>query len=318
MKRFAVAAVVLMSACGGGGGSSPTSPSSVSLGGVSLGWTFTPDAGIRLNGVDPEALVVNGSVLLFGASQPPNVVSVAADGLNFSPVSANTFGSSASWVGLSNGQTRMFYSTSPNGNSLNSAISTASDGLHWANEAGSRLDLSVGDGVPMVIGVPGGGCRAYYAVQSTSQVSTAFASDCLTFTRERAGVVTDAVDPSVLSLGGQGYLMVFSAFKDHADTSKVHNTLALATSSDGLTWTKDAAPIVADASLNFIDPTAVPLGDGSFRIYYTSTTGNAFSLTDAAVRSGVIRKTGATITVPAQMPVVSVMPAPTRPPASVR
>lgn len=57
--------LLLASACGGGGasGGSPTGPTT---GSVSLGFRFTPDAGIRLTQMfQPSPLVVSGTVYLY-------------------------------------------------------------------------------------------------------------------------------------------------------------------------------------------------------------------------------------------------------------
>ncbi len=276
-------AIALTAACGKSG-NSPTTPTTTPT--ASLGWTFSAEPGTRiLGGVDPEPLVVGGTVFLnVGSPSGGQALWSAGDGLNFSQLAAAfPLGASPSFVTLGDGRIRAFYAA-PSG--LQS--STSRDGAIWTAESGLLLDLAGGNfSVPMVAMMANGSCRVYYAIKSTAQTGTATASDCLTFTVESAGVLS-GVDPFVVSDGAGGYLMAFT--KPNDTTANATSYIWLAKSSDGFSWTTDAAPLITRASGSVIDPALVPLGANRFRIYYGTSDSGFVNVSNPSVLSGIVSR----------------------------
>lgn len=184
-------------------------------------------------------------------------------------------------VKLHEGGYRIYWNDYPN-NGISSAIST--DGIHFTAEPGLRMNNADGgdlDGVAShawVIAVDGG-YRMYYQGDANAvlgdngtphefRIFSAFSTDGLNFTRE--GVRIDIGDSTGLSQAAHGrvirladgtYRMYFSA--NFANTNGPTAILG-ATSTDGLSWTLDAAPIISGAH----DPTVTQVGNKI--VMYTS------------------------------------------------
>jgi len=57
----------------------------------------------------------------------------------------------------------------------------------------------------------------------------------------------------------------------------------------GLDWDIETAPIITAEGGNAFDPTAVPLGDGSYRVYYSATEGND-TFSESFIKSGILKR----------------------------
>lgn len=98
------------------------------------------------------------------------------------------------------------------------------------------------------------------------------------------------VDPHVIKVAAGDWLMLVSTTPD---SSRRPQRIHMARSSDGITWQVNTNALITVSGGNALDPAAVDLGDGSYRVYYTGTPSmdpfSGFYLT-----SGVIRATSAT------------------------
>jgi hypothetical protein len=258
-----------------------------------LGYTFTPDAGVRVAaGTQAAPLVVNGVTYLYlTTGNAPNTVLRATDGLNFSPVAASyPAGTSYSLVAVATGGYRMYYFNTTTG-ILASAFS--SDGLNWTAELGARLSLP-SNATPKAVAVPDSGYRVFYTTSGIQDISSAFSADGLNFfpeigTRVAMSLTSFWTAPCGLFVGANGWLMATTEFSVGVSAPSAIWLAASPDSSDGV-WSTDTQPIVSSASNSLGDPALVPVGSG-YRVYYTSTPGPVFGVTlpqQGQILSGII------------------------------
>lgn len=172
-------------------------------------------------------------------------------------------------IKLSDGRYRMYYC----GGGIVSAIS--SDGLSFTKETGTRLaavgPLGNDESVvcdPSVIQLTDGRFRMYYKGgtsgsgpgQSVQKIYSAISSDGLTFQREGLAIDSTQQDDSFASVPeairlSNGSTRVYFV----SDGAYVGHGIVSATSSDGLTFTRDTTKVVA-----FVDPAITTLPDGRF------------------------------------------------------
>lgn len=268
--------------------------------GASAGWRFEADPGVRLgedvNAASPEAEgFAGGTVRLY---VPGVRVYRSADGLTFeAEVASAPAGTDTAIVTAAPGLLRMYFVRQTGAGPLQggqkqlySAVS--GDGIAWTEEPGLRY-ADVGNGVPDVVELPGGGYRLYYVALPTSPggeegVVSAMSDDGLAFHAEKGRrFPVPYVDPEVARLGSGNWLGAVSTF-----AQGTRQTLHLAESFDGLEWHVDPEPLVS-GERNFLDPSLLALGPRRYRIYYSVSSpqnggpgGGPFR-----VESGVIRAT---------------------------
>lgn len=98
------------------------------------------------------------------------------------------------------------------------------------------------------------------------------------------------MDPHVIKATAGDWLMLVSTTPS---TTRLPQQIFMARSSDGITWQVNTNVLINVPGGNALDPTAVDLGDGSYRVYYAATpTADPFS--GFYLTSGVIRATSAT------------------------
>lgn len=236
-------------------------------------WTFTADPGVRMpNGVSPKVIrLADGVLLAYVTDIGPMSVYRSSDGLTFTQIDAQTPpGHDATIVSLPDGRWRMYYDVQPDpsgGIEIDSAVS--SDALTWTVEAGTRISLANSNigGVPEATVLPDGSVRIYYIVGGNGRLETidsATSTDGLTFNADSDPRLTGGyVDPAVVRLSDGTWLMAVSR------TPREQQRIYLAHSVDGLRWTVDPQPIILLANgANALDPTLLPLADGSIRVYF--------------------------------------------------
>lgn len=149
---------------------------------------------------------------------------------------------------------RLYYATQPEvqGHNFEVYSATSTDGKSWNQEAGVRKTMAT---FPDVVKTSDGKFRMYY--QNAGEIRSAISTDGLTFTDETgtridrsndAGLVFDNVAaPSVLRLGDGTYMMVYRGTVNERYAQNTPNPttqlLMWATSSDGLTFTKNGIAI---------------------------------------------------------------------------
>ncbi len=276
-------------ACSGGGSSNNTSAAASS----SSAWSFTSDNidfGIT-EIVSPETILLSDdSVRLYTTGGGGISVYLAADGVTFTEVSASTpQGSDPTLIKLDDGSYRIYYV-----DQMDKTIKTATspDGLAFTFETSTGISNTTGKpawGVPDTISLPDGSIRMFWVDTVSGSdleiIKSAISSDGVTFTKESGSRTTGGyVDPYILKAETGDWVGLFST-----GPGQPPQKLYIGTSTDGLTWSVEADPIITVSGGNALDPTAVDLGDGSYRVYYVATTGNSTS-SGFYLTSGVLRK----------------------------
>jgi len=123
--------------------------------------------------------------------------------------------------------------------------------------------------------------------QSRAEViRSAISSDGVTFTIEPGLRTTGIfVDPYILIAKQGNWVGLFST---SPAPSALPQVIYIGTSVDGLTWSMEDTPIISVPGANALDPTAVPLEGGTFRVYYSATPGhNPFA--GFFLKSGILK-----------------------------
>ena len=100
-------------------------------------------------------------------------------------------------------------------------------------------------------------------------IRSAISSNGVTFTREN-GLRTRRiyVDPYILVAEPGNWIGLFSTTPEF-----LPQKIYIGTSPNGLSWQFESQPIITEPGGNALDPTAVPLGGGAYRVYYGATSG---------------------------------------------
>ena len=191
---------------------------------------------------------------------------------------------------------RMYFECNPGpqavASSLRSAVSA--DGLTWVVESGVRLGGDGSYNSPRLIFLNDGRCRLYCGDRGRGIVSALSEDGGLTFVLEPGLRIAQespyealtAFAPEVLSIEGGGYRMYYAGY------SAANRAYILsAVSEDGLSWQKEAEPVVApggrwDAAK--CSEMCVMEVSGGYRLFYEACDGTA------ADERGVWRIAGAT------------------------
>lgn len=256
-------------------------------------WIFTQDStSLGISGVSPEAVLLSdGSVRLYVTDIGMKLYT-ASDGLNFTQEAASLpQGSDPTLIKLSNGSYRMYYV-----DSLTQSISTAtsSDGLTWMFESDTGISNTTGVqawGVPDSVELPDGSIRLYWVDMTSGSayevIKSAVSSDGKTFTQESGFRTENGYVDSYVMIAETGNWV--GLFATTPAPEKLPQKIYIGTSPDGLDWTIESSPIIFMAGGgNALDPTAVPLGNGSYRIYYSTTSG-ADPFSGFSLQSGILK-----------------------------
>ncbi|MBC8417946.1 MAG: hypothetical protein H8E10_05070 [Desulfobacterales bacterium] len=265
------------------------------------GWTFTEDnISLGISGVSPEAVLLDdGSVRLYvtGGMQGMTLYK-ASDGLTFTEETASPpqGGADPTLIKLSDGTYRMYYRDML-GQLETICTAISPDGLSWTKESTTWISNTSGReawGVPDSVELPDGRIRLYWVdtppecpdpPNGYEVIKSAISSNGLTFTEE-GGYRTEGgyVDPYVLVAEEGNWIGLFSLMLPDLGPMKMY----IGTSTDGLTWSIESDPIISVSGGSAIDPTAVPLGDGSYRVYYGSVL-DVGPEVDSSLKSGILK-----------------------------
>ena len=133
-------------------------------------------------------------------------------------------------------------------NSIRSAVSS-DGGLEWAPEPGARLEAAgCNYSAPRILYLSDGRCRLYCCERDRGIISAVSDDGGLAF-RPEPGVriaqdgafdLHAAFAPEIIRLAGAGYVMYYAGY------SRPNRAYILrAVSADGLTWRKDAEPVIS-------------------------------------------------------------------------
>ncbi|MBI2439990.1 MAG: VCBS repeat-containing protein [Lentisphaerae bacterium] len=121
-------------------------------------------------------------------------------------------------------------------------------------------------GTPGKDGDGNGGAPEIYEV-----ILSASSSDGQSFTQDQGYRFTNGyVDPYVLKAQSNNFLALVSTTPS---SNRLPQQIYMAASTDGLNWQVNTNALITVAGGNALDPTAVALSNGTFRVYYTATTG---------------------------------------------
>ena len=261
-------------------------------------WSFTADnVDFGISGVSPEA--IEGSVRLYVTAIGGIRVYSASDGLTFSEESGSfPSGSDPTIIVLDDGTYRMYYVDINDEGVQEIWTATSPDGLNWTrSSSGTGITNTFGGGawgVPDSVKLPDGRIRIYWVDMPSEDgddvfevIKSAISTDGITFTEE-SGFRTENgyVDSYILKAENGDWIGLFATTPEE---SRLPQKIYVGTSTDGLSWTIESDPIITESGGNALDPTAVSLGDGSYRVYYIATSGSDPSV-GHFVKSGIIRQ----------------------------
>ncbi|MEE3228821.1 MAG: hypothetical protein VX237_06945, partial [Chloroflexota bacterium] len=246
-------------------------------------WTLTAEVDtIGPEGVSPEAVVLDdGTVRLYVTSMGIEIWE-SSDGLSFTRVSARTPpGSDPTVIRTSNGW-RMYFTEHSNqgpdsgGAQIRTAIST--DGIDWVVDSDTGIVQETDRrawGVPDSFVLPNGQIRIMWTDMVPNKkrevIRSATSPDGISFIKDVGlRLFGGFVDSYVLT--GTPNFMLVSTTPPGGPISKPQR-LFLARSENGLDWTTDDVPLLDRTPRNALDPTAVYIGEGNWRIYYVLTDG---------------------------------------------
>ena len=136
-------------------------------------------------------------------------------------------------------------------NSIRSA--TSSDGLKWTMDPGVRVE-SEGHNYasPRIVFLDDGLCRMYLFDRGLGIISL-LSHDGLEFHQEPGLRIAQdgpydslcAFAPEIVRVAGAGYVMYYAGYSQVSESSASRADILRAVSADGLTWKKEAEPVIA-------------------------------------------------------------------------
>jgi len=262
-------------------------------------WTFTEDnVSLGISGVSPEAILLSDDSVRLYVTDMGIKIYKSSDGLNFTEETASPpqGGADPTLIELSDGTYRMYYRDMP-GQLETICTAISSDGLNWTRESNTWISNTSGGeawGVPDSVELPDGRIRLYWVdtppgcpdpPNGYEVIKSAISSNGLTFTEE-SGYRTEGgyVDPYILVAEEGNWIGLFSLMLPDLKPMKMY----IGTSTDGLTWSIESNSIISVSGGHAIDPTAVPLGDGSYRVYYGSVLDEGPDV-NSLLKSGILK-----------------------------
>lgn len=255
----------------------------------SLGWL--KEDGFRIQdesaGVPYAVNLPDGRTRLYYCTNRGVLCSISENGLDFTEErNLGIGGCDVTMVTQEEGGYRMYYKTmtSPDVHVIHSA--TSSDGLEWRPE-GLRLEImgtpcNGWTSVPDAVRLPDGRVRLYFVCdKQDNNVASAISDDGLVFSLEEGTRLVQGVDPNVLRLADDTFLMFFATgFSGQSPVPP--RRINVARSTDGLTWETFGEVLQGDGEPPLsADPCVVPLPGGLYRMYYGTNGGirSAISVT---------------------------------------
>ena len=136
-------------------------------------------------------------------------------------------------------------------NSIRSA--TSSDGLRWTMDPGVRVESVCHNyASPRIVCLDDGRCRMYLFDRGQGIISL-LSHDGLEFHPEPGLRISQdgpydslcAFASEIVRVAGAGYVMYYAGYSQASDSQSSRADILRAVSSDGLTWKKEAAPVIA-------------------------------------------------------------------------
>ena len=262
-------------------------------------------------GVSPEAILLkDGRIRLYVTSMGIEVWE-SADGLSFERVQAHTpLGADPTLVRTSVGWRMYFTEMPPGGPDAGGGLirsATSVDGLDWtlSSETGivQETDRRAW-GVPDSYVLADGRVRIIWtdtlAGKRREVLRSATSDDGIAFTVD-AGLrlLGGFVDPYVLP-GSPGFMLVSTS--PPSGPGREPQRLFLATSEEELEWVVGDIPLLDRSPRNALDPTAILLEDGRWRVYYTLSDGpqaDGFRIASAILTGPAVSAPEPTLPAPA-------------------
>ena len=258
----------------------PTSPNNTLV----HDWMLAAEVdSIGPEGVSPEAVVLDdGTVRLYVTNMMGIEIWESSDGLSFSKVPARIPpGADPTVIRTPNGW-RMYFtefsSSGPDdgGAQVRSAISI--DGINWIVDSDTGIVQETDRrawGVPDSFILSNGQIRIMWTDMVPDKkrevIRSATSLDGLRFVADAGLRLTGGFVDSYVLTGSPNFMLV-STTPPGGRISKPQR-LFLARSENGMDWTADDNPLLDRTPRNALDPTAVYIGEGRWRIYYVLTDG---------------------------------------------
>ena len=206
------------------------------------------------------------------------VSALSSDGIVWTQESGQRLqGATNPWVfRTSDNRFRMIYERQDSGGNrtLYSAISI--DGLNFTQEkqimAGTSVDINPQSNttflsVPTGLSLGDGSLRMYFVSDGTAIRSAVSEDEGLTWSRDEGTRITNGVDPAIITLADDSYLMFYT---DWSSQYRIKRIL-YATSYDGLNFTTASSPFISEDDLtqSMMDPEVIPASNGRYRLYFS-------------------------------------------------
>ena len=234
------------------------------------------------DGVSPEAILLeDGRVRLYVTSMGIEVWE-SADGLTFEKVPSNTpAGADPTLVRTADGW-RMYFTEIPPGGpgsgrgKIRTAISK--DGIDWVIESDTGI-IQENDrrawGVPDSFVLSDGQVRIMWTDMVPGKrrevLRSATSLDGVSFTPDDGVRLSGGFVDSYVLTGAPEFMLVSTSPPGGPVIDK--QRIFIATSKDGMNWSSGESPLLDRSPRNALDPTAIFLEEGRWRVYYTLTEG---------------------------------------------
>jgi hypothetical protein len=253
-------------------------------------WSLGEIVPIGVEGVSPELVQrEDGSFLLLVTGMESGAYS-SADGLTFTrnPAVSIPQGADFSLLQAADGSWRLYYvefepigavtpGQPPDPNNVLKVVKVSTSPNLDAFGRGQPTGVAQAVptpawGVPDTYLLPDGRTAMMYVELGDRGENILFATspDGITFTTEPEPLFTGGyVDPYVIEVGDGSFLALLST-----GPGRPPQRLHLATSPDGVSWTVDPEPFLADPTMNYLDPAAVQIGPDTWLLVLSTADGD--------------------------------------------
>ena len=242
-------------------------------------WKLEPESdAVGPSGVSPEAILLqDGRVRLYVTSMGIEIWE-STDGLTFEKVPGKTpAGADPTLVRTTDGWRMYFTEMSPGGpGSGKGKFSTAisKDGLDWVVESDTGIVQETDRrawGVPDSFVLPDGRVRIMWTDMLPGKrrevLRSATSPDGVSFIPDDGMRLSGGFVDSYVLPGAPRFMLVSTSPPGGPVIDQ--QRLFLATSADGLNWVSEESPLLDRSPRNALDPTAIFLEEGRWRVYYT-------------------------------------------------
>ncbi len=246
-------------------------------------WTLEAEVdSIGPEGVSPEAVMLDdGTVRLYVTNMGIEIWE-STDGLSFNKVPARTPpGSDPTVIRTSNGW-RMYFTEhsnkGPDGGDSKIRTAISNNGIDWIVDSDTGIVQETNRrawGVPDSFVLPNGQIRIMWTDMVPNKkrevIRSATSLDGISFDKDAGLRLAGGFVDSYVLTGSPNFMLV-STTPPGGPISKPQR-LFLARSANGIDWSADDTALLDRTPRNALDPTAVYIGEGNWRVYYTLTDG---------------------------------------------